>query len=115
MAEFVIPDELKQIITEDGDVGDSDFMVRDSATGEDAHDRIIIFSSYGMRQRAAISKELHADGTYRTISNIFWTLYTIHGDVDETLYPIFPFSWKTKENNVHDGVRLHKTVLAIIQ
>ena len=89
MAEFVIPDELKRTITEHGDVGDSDFLIHDSTTGEDAHDRIIIFASYGMRRRAAMTKELYADGTYRTISNLFGTLYTIHGDVDGTLYPIF--------------------------
>ena len=71
MAKFVIPDELKQTIAEHGDVGDSDFVIHNSTTGEDAHDRIIIFSSCGMRQRAAISKELYADGTYRTISNLF--------------------------------------------
>ena len=29
------------------------------------------------------------DGIYRTISTLFGTLYTIHGDVDGTLYPIF--------------------------
>ena len=74
MAEFVIPDELKQTVAEHGDVGDSDFLIYDSTTGEDANDRIM-FALYGMRQRAAISIELYAGGTYRTISNLFWTLH----------------------------------------
>ena len=42
-----------------------------------------------MRQRAALAKELFADGTYRTVSNIFATLYTIHTTIDDVSYPGF--------------------------
>ena len=68
-AEFVVPDELKQAVTEQDDVGDSD-LLSTTVQPEKAPTTAIIFASYGMRQRAAISKELYADNTYRTISNI---------------------------------------------
>ena len=42
-----------------------------------------------MRQRAALAEELYADGTYRAVSLLFATLYTIHTTIDDVSYPIF--------------------------
>ena len=87
--DFIVPDELKVVIDSYGDVGDDHFLIHDSNTTEPDSERIFIFSSYSMRQRAALAKELFADGTYRTVSNIFASLYTIHTMIDGVSYPIF--------------------------
>ena len=87
--DFVVPDKLKVVIDTYGDIGDDNFLVHDSKTNEPDSERILIFASYSMRQRAAIAKELYADGTYRTVSNVFATLYTIHTTIDGVSYPVF--------------------------
>ena len=89
IADLLIPDELKEIICWQYDVGDRIFLIRDSKADGQSAERILIFASYSMRQHAAVSKELYADGTYRAVSNIFATLYTIHTTIDDVSYPIF--------------------------
>ena len=89
LRDFVVPDALKVIIDAHGDVGDYNFLIHDTQSIEPTSDRILIFASHSMRQRAAVAKELYADGTYRTVSNVFATLYSIHTEIDGISYPIF--------------------------
>ena len=42
-----------------------------------------------MRQRARLASEVFADGTYRSVSNVFATLYTLHAVFDNVTFPIF--------------------------
>ena len=42
-----------------------------------------------MRQRAQLAREIFADGTYRSVSNIFATLYTLYTVINQNSYPIF--------------------------
>ena len=87
--EFVIPEELKHTISGNDDVGDTLFLLCDSSLEEPHKDRFIIFSSFSMRQRARPAREIFADGTYRSVSNIFATLYTLHTVINNISYPIF--------------------------
>ena len=87
--DFVVPDKLKSVIDSYGDVGDYDFLIHDSKDVDPQSERFLIFASYSMRQRAALAVELFADGTYRTASNIFATLYTLHTTIDGVSFPIF--------------------------
>ena len=87
--DFVVPDKLKSVIDSYGDVGDDDFLIHDSKDVDPQSERFLIFASYSMRQRAALADELFADGTYRTASNIFATLYTLHTTIDGVSFPIF--------------------------
>ena len=89
IADFVIPDELKHIIARNVDVGDTLFLLHDSSMEEPNQDRFLIFSSFSMRQRARLAREVFADGTYRSVSNIFATLYTLHTVINNISYPIF--------------------------
>ena len=89
IADFVIPDELKHTISRNDDTGDSLFLLYDSYSEEPNKDRFIIFSSFSMRQRAQLAREVFADGTYRSVSNIFATLYSIHTIINGISYPIF--------------------------
>ena len=86
---LVVPEELKFVIDKHVDIGDHEFFIFDSKTGDPSAERILIFASYSMRQRVAVARELYADGTYRAVSKIFATLYTIHTTIDNVSYPIF--------------------------
>ena len=87
--DFVIPEELKHSISGNTDVGDTLFLIYDSAQDEPHDDRFMIFASFSMRQRARLAREVFADGTYRSVSNMFATLYTLHAVFDNVTYPIF--------------------------
>ena len=87
--DFVIPEELKRMISGNTDVGDTRFLLHDSALDDPGNDRFIIFASFSMRQRARLAREVFADGTYRSVSNVFATLYTLHTVFDDVSYPIF--------------------------
>ena len=89
MGELVVPEDLKLITSEHLDFGDNTFLIYDSTSDEPSAERILIFASYSMRQRAALARELYAVGTYRAVSNILATLYTIHTTIDNVSYPIF--------------------------
>ena len=71
------------------DDGDDRFLIYDSFDADKEHERILVFSSFGMRQRASAAVEIFADGTYRTASNTIATLYTIHTVIDRISFPIF--------------------------
>ena len=71
------------------DNGDKTFSIFDSFDDDKECDRILIFSSHGMRQRAATAVEIFADGTYRTASNTIATLYTVHTVIGGVSFPIF--------------------------
>ena len=88
LSSFVIPECLKVIETQTGD-GDNSFLIHDCFDADKNKERIIVFSSYGMRQRAAVAKEIFADGTYRTASNMIATWYTVHTVIDGLSFPIF--------------------------
>ena len=64
-------------------------MLHNSALDDPGNDRFIIFASFSMRQRARLAREVFADGTYRSVSNVFATLYTLHTVFDGVSYPIF--------------------------
>ena len=87
--DFVIPEELKHTIAGGTDVGDTLFLLHDSALDEQRDDRFLIFASFSMRQRARLASEVFADGTYRSVSNVFATLYTLHAVFDNVTFPIF--------------------------
>ena len=87
-ADPVIPERLKAIGTS-GDEGDGRFLIFDSLDTDTDTERILIFSSPGMRQRASAAVEIFADGTYRTASNTIATLYTMHTVIDGISFPIF--------------------------
>ena len=88
-ADLVLPEGLDKIITAQRDIGDDKFLLYDSKIGDPSAGRILVFASYSMRQRAALAKEIYADGTYRAVSQIFATLYSIHTTIDGVSYPIF--------------------------
>lgn len=52
-----------------------------------------------MRQRAQLAREVFAGGTYRSVSNIFATLYTLHTVINNISYPIF-FVLTSKEQKL---------------
>ena len=114
-AEFVIPDELNQTITEHGDVGDSDFLINNSTTGEDArpHHHFLIM------RHATTRCNLERIVCRRYISNDFQPLLVSLHDTRRrrlnSVSDLFHSQGKRTENNVHEGVRVHKTVLTIIQ
>ena len=87
-ADLVIPECLKVVGTIDDD-GDGKFLIFDSFDTDKDKERILIFSSSGMRQRASAAVEIFADGTYRTASNTIATLYTMHTVIDGISFPIF--------------------------
>ena len=87
--DFVIPEELKHTIASNTDVGDTRFLIHDSALDDPHDDRFMIFASFSMRQRARLASEVFADGTYRSVSNVFATLYTLHAVFDNISFPIF--------------------------
>ena len=87
--DLVVPEELKYTISRNNGVGDNRFLLYDSFSDEPREDRFIVFSSFSMRQRAGLAREIFADGTYRSVSNIFATLYTLHTVIDNISYPIF--------------------------
>ena len=88
-ADLVLPEGLELIINAQSDIGDNKFLIHDSKSVDPFDERFLVFASYSMRQRAALAKELYADGTYRTVSQMFATLYTIHTTIDGVSYPIF--------------------------
>ena len=88
LASLVIPDCLKVVGTS-LDHGDKTFLIFDSFDEDRECDRVLIFSSHGMRQRAATAIEIFADGTYRTASNTIATLYTVHTVIGGVSFPIF--------------------------
>ena len=88
LSHFVIPDCLK-VVEKPYDDGDDLFLIHDSFDDDKDNERILVFSSCGMRQRASIAKEIFADGTYRSASNEIATLYTVHTVVDGLSFPIF--------------------------
>ena len=88
-ADLVLPEGLEQIINTERDIGDNKFLIHDSMIDDPSGGRFLVFASYSMRQRAALAKELYADGTYRVVSQMFATLYTIHTTIDDVSYLIF--------------------------
>ena len=88
MSHFVVLECLKAVERSNDD-GDDKFLSYDSYAANKDQERILIFSSYGMRQRAAIAKEIFADGTYRTASNAIATLYAVHTAVEVFLSRYF--------------------------
>ena len=88
LASLGIPDCLKVVGTS-LDHGDKTFLIYDSFDDDKERDRILIFSSHGMRQRAATAVAIFADGTYRTASNTIATLYTVHTVIGGVSFPIF--------------------------
>ena len=64
MNDLVVPEELKNVTNENRDIGDHMFLIYDSKTDDPSDERIIIFASYSMGQRAAIERDNKADGTF---------------------------------------------------
>ena len=87
--DLVLPEGLEQIINTQRDISDNKFLIHDSMIDDPSAGRFLVFASYSMRQRAALAKELNADGTYRAVSLLFATLYTIHTTIDDVSYPIY--------------------------
>ena len=99
LSSFVIPECLK-VIEAQNDDGDDLFLLYDGFDVDKEQERIIVFSSHGMRQKAAVAKEIFADGTYRTASNTIATLYTVHTVVDGLSFPIFLSCCQTNKNGL---------------
>ena len=71
------------------------FLVYDSGVGDKV--RILIFASQDALQFLADSEHWYAVGTFRVCLEIFFQLYTIHGQSDGRIFPCV-FSLLPNEN-----------------
>ena len=71
------------------------FLVYDSGVGD--KERILIFASQDALQFLADSEHWYADGTFKVCLEIFFQLYTIHGQCDGRIFPCV-FSLLPNEN-----------------
>ena len=60
------------------------FLVYDSGPGDD---RLIIFASESALDFLANSSEWYCDGTFKVVPEIFYQLYTVHGEHDGRIFP----------------------------
>ena len=115
MAEFVIPDEFKQTVAEHGDVGDSSFLSttaqqeKTPTTASSFSHRTACDNALQPQRNCMQTVRIEPFPTYLGLS----TRYTATSM--ELCIRSFHSHGKRTENNVHEGVRVHKTVLAIIQ
>ena len=113
-AEFFIPDELKQAVTEQDDVGDSNLL----STTVQPEKTPTTASSFSRRTACDNALQSRRNCTPTIHIEQFptsETIYTIHGDIDGTLYLIFSFQLKTNRKRRSRGRSSQQTVLAIIQ
>ena len=89
LQDLVIPDLFTVVIDSYRDRAADLFLIHDSKSFDPDSERILIFSSFSMRQRAAVSKELFVEGTYQTVSNVFTSISTILTTIDDVSFPIF--------------------------
>ena len=88
--EVEIPNVLRRIIRQRSvEHPDDTFLIFDSKVESPSACRILIFSSKDMRDKAAHTTVLFADGTYRVVTAWFATLYTIHTIIDDVSFPLF--------------------------
>lgn len=57
-------------------------------SGQDDPDRILIFTTNAGLKDLARSRILVSDGTFKTVPDVFYQLYTLHGEVMGKLYPL---------------------------
>lgn len=81
---LVIPSEYTLILS------NLPFLLYDSKNNEnlDINNRILIFKPNKYLNILNDSKIWFADGTFKYVPNIFNQLYTIHGSIDYTVYPL---------------------------
>lgn len=80
LAELTIPENYT--LTLDNE----QFLMHDS--GKDDEDRFLIFSTQKNLQLLAQSKRWYSDGTFKTVPEVFFQLYTIHAEVYGTVVPL---------------------------
>ncbi|XP_022160472.1 uncharacterized protein LOC111026661 [Myzus persicae] len=82
------------------------FLLYDSKNNEnwDINNRILIFTTNENLNILNDSEIWFADGTFKSVPNIFNQLYTIHGNIDCTVYPLIYILMCSKNENSYSEV-----------
>lgn len=89
------------------------FVLFDSGQGDE--DRIIVFGTASNLVRLVSCDKWFADGTFRTVPNLFYQLYSIHGMLEDEIFPpvyaLLPNkSQKTYERFMRELKRLNSSL-----
>ena len=76
------------------------FLMCDSGVGDE--ERIFIFASQDALQFLVDSEHWYADGTFRVCPEIFFQLYTIHGQRDRRIFPCVFLLLPNKNENTYN-------------
>jgi len=82
------------------------FLLYDSKNNEnwDINNRILIFTTNENLNILNDSEIWFADGTFKSVPNIYNQLYTIHGNIDCTVYPLIYILMCSKNENSYSEV-----------
>jgi hypothetical protein len=94
---LVIPSEYTLTLS------DLPFLLYDSKNNEnwDINNRILIFTTNENLNLLNNSEMWFADGTFKSVLNIFIKLYTIHGNIGSTVYPLIYVLMCNKNENIY--------------
>lgn len=86
-------------------LNDEVFLQYDS--GMDDPDRIVIFYTIRCLTYLCNSRKKFADGTFKTVPDIFYQLYTIHGVIFDSVFPLIYCITNKKDQNTYVRIFEH--------
>jgi MULE transposase domain/FLYWCH zinc finger domain len=82
-------------------------------TGSDDPNRILVFYTSHALQQLVQSRTIFCDGTFKTVPTMFYQLYTIHGEVNDYVYPLVYALCTNKSSETYRDIFEHLKNAAI--